>query len=260
MQAGKGLIDPCPFWDEDGRAYLIHAYAGSRAGIKHLLRVRPMAPNGSRLLDEGRIVFHAPERHPTIEGPKLLKKDGWYYILAPAGGVSTGWQVALRSRHIDGPDQEKIVLEQGGTPINGPHQGALVDTPAGEWWFVHFQCADLYGRIAHLQPVRWQDGWPLMGEDRDHNGVGEPVLVRSKPKISLRVPRAVPATSDDFNGSTLGVQWQWQANHKGASIDCARDAAICGFTLSRCRKRTCPRPPTRCSKNSRPAPSRWKPW
>src|SRR6185437_15090852 len=103
VQAGRGLIDPCPLWDDDGQAYLVHAYAGSRAGIKHLLRVRPMAADGSRLLSEGQIIFHEPEKHPTIEGPKFLKRDGWYYLLAPAGGVATGWQLALRSKHIYGP-------------------------------------------------------------------------------------------------------------------------------------------------------------
>src|SRR6185312_14445846 len=87
LQAGKGLIDPCPLWDDDVQAYLVHAYAGSRAGIKHRLRVCPMAPDASRILGEGKIVYHEPEKHPTLEGPKFLKRDGWYYILAPAGGV-----------------------------------------------------------------------------------------------------------------------------------------------------------------------------
>ena len=90
VQAGKGLIDPCPLWDDDGQAWLVHAYAGSRAGIKHRLRVCPMAPDASRLLGEGKIVYHEPEKHPTLEGPKFLKRDGWYYILAPAGGVENG--------------------------------------------------------------------------------------------------------------------------------------------------------------------------
>ena len=149
VQAGKGLIDPCPLWDDDGKAYLVHAYAGSRAGIKHRLRVCPMAPDGSKLLGEGEIVFHEPEKHPTLEGPKFFKKDGWYYILAPAGGVETGWQLALRSKNIYGPYEDKIVLAQGGTDINGPHQGALVDTPDDGWWFIHFQDAGVYGRIIH---------------------------------------------------------------------------------------------------------------
>jgi beta-xylosidase len=212
VQAGKGLIDPCPLWDDDGQAYLVHAYAGSRAGIKHRVRVCPMAPDGSRLLGEGQIVFHEPERHPTLEGPKFMKRDGWYYILAPAGGVATGWQIALRSRHIYGPYEDKILLAQGRTPINGPHQGALVDTPAGEWWFLHFQDAGLYGRILHLQPVRWADGWPLMGVPGP-DGIGDPVLEFDKPALPTARPESL-ATSDEFTSSNLALQWQWHANHR----------------------------------------------
>ncbi len=209
LQAGKGLIDPCPLWDDDGQAFLVHAYAGSRAGIKHRLRVCPMAPDASRLLGEGKIVFHEPEKHPTLEGPKFLKRDGWYYILAPAGGVETGWQLALRSRNIYGPYECKIVLEQGNTPVNGPHQGALIDTTDGEWWFVHFQDAGIYGRVTHLQPVQWRDGWPMMGESRD--GLAVPVLHHAKP--AANGPLLAPQTSDEFDSSTLGLQWQWHANH-----------------------------------------------
>ena len=212
MQAGRGLIDPCPLWDDDGQAYLVHAYAGSRAGIKHRLRVCPMAPDGSRLLGEGKIVFHEPERHPTLEGPKFLKKDGWYYILAPAGGVETGWQVVLRSKNIYGPYEDKIVLAQGSTAINGPHQGALVDTADDGWWFIHFQDAGVYGRIVHLQPVIWRDGWPLMGRVQDSD-CGEPVLNHKKPPVICRSSIAVPQTSDEFDASELGSQWQWNANH-----------------------------------------------
>jgi beta-xylosidase len=207
LQAGLGLIDPCPFWDDDGRAYLVHAYSASRAGIKHRLRVCPMAPDASRLLGEGEIVFHEPEKHPTLEGPKFLKKDGWYYILAPAGGVETGWQVVLRSKNIYGPYEDRIVLSQGATRVNGPHQGALVDTPDDGWWFVHFQDADVYGRIVHLQPVQWKDGWPLMGNH------GEPVLCHPKPRLPRQKPCAL-RTTDDFGDGKLGLQWQWHANHR----------------------------------------------
>lgn len=216
VQAGKGLIDPCPLWDDDGKAYLVHAYAFSRSGIKNRLRVCPMAPDGSHLLGEGQIVFDEPQRQPTMEGPKFMKKDGWYYILAPAGGVSTGWQVALRSRKVYGPYEDKIVLEQGRTPINGPHQGALVETPNGQWWFVHFQDAGVYGRIVHLQPVTWKDGWPLMGEDRDGNGIGEPLLRWKMPATRGRHVVLVPQTGDEFVARRLGLQWQWQANHDDA--------------------------------------------
>jgi beta-xylosidase len=213
VQEGRGLIDPCPFWDDDGKAYLVHAYAASRAGIKHQLRVCPMHPDGSGFSGAGRIVFHEPERHPTIEGPKFLKQGGWYYILAPAGGVQNGWQVALRSRDIFGPYEDRIVLEQGDSPVNGPHQGALVDLPNGEWWFIHFQDVGVYGRVVHLQPVQWQDGWPVIGQNRKGTGAGQPVLTHRKPGANLPPAPAVPPTSDEFDATTLGLQWQWQANH-----------------------------------------------
>jgi beta-xylosidase len=214
LQEGKGLIDPCPLWDDDGKAYLVHAYARSRAGIKNILRVRPMSPDGSRLLGEGQIIYDDPARQPTLEGPKFLKRDGYYYILAPAGGVGTGWQLVLRSRNIYGPYEEKKVLEQGSTPVNGPHQGALEQLPSGQWWFVHFQEAKPYGRIIHLQPVTWKDGWPLMGVDHDNNGIGEPVGHFAKPQVARACSAAIPQTSDEFDSPELGLQWQWQANHE----------------------------------------------
>jgi beta-xylosidase len=208
---GAGLIDPCPFWDDDGRAYLVHAYAYSRSGIKHRLRVRPMAPDASAVLGEGKIVFDDPVRHPTLEGPKLYKRNGWYYILAPAGGVERGWQVALRARDVYGPYEDRIVLAQGPTPVNGPHQGALVDTAGGAWWFVHFQEARPYGRIVHLQPVIWRDDWPVVGAE------GRPVLRFRKP-VAAPGPPVVPQTSDELDAPDylLGPQWQWNANHDDA--------------------------------------------
>jgi hypothetical protein len=214
LLAGRGLIDPCPFWDDDGRAYLIHAYAGSRAGIKDRLRIRPMAPDASQLLGEGQIVYWDPVRHPTLEGPKLYKHNQWYVILAPAGGVPRGWQVALRSRHIFGPYEDRIVLAQGRTSVNGPHQGALVDTPSGEWWFIHFQDTGLYGRVVHLNPVTWTDDWPVMGVAGRHDADREPVLVHRKPDLPVQ-PIGSPQTTDEFDGpdGRLGPQWQWHANH-----------------------------------------------
>jgi beta-xylosidase len=212
LLSGKGLIDPCPFWDDDGKAYLVHAYARSRAGIKDRLRVRPMAPDTSAVLGEGDIIYHDPEQQPTLEGPKLYKRNGYYYILAPAGGVPTGWQLALRSRNIFGPYEARKVLEQGSTAINGPHQGGLVETPRGEWWFLHFQERGVYGRIVHANPVVWQDDWPLMGV-AGADGRREPVLTAAMPD-GARGARAAPQTSDEFEAPALSLAWQWQANHQ----------------------------------------------
>src|SRR5690606_26534145 len=131
VMEGKGLIDPSPLWDDDGKAYLVHAYAGSRAGVKSILVLNRMNPEGTQVLDRGRVIFDGHDDHPTVEGPKFHKRNGYYYIFAPAGGVATGWQLVLRSKDIYGPYEEKVVLEQGSTQTNGPHQGAWVDTPDG---------------------------------------------------------------------------------------------------------------------------------
>nr|WP_202390732.1 glycoside hydrolase 43 family protein [Flavobacterium sp. Sd200] len=206
---GKGIIDPSPLWDGD-KAYLIHAWAGSRAGVNSLLTMHTMNPEGTKILDEGKNVFDGHDANHTLEGPKLYKKDGYYYIFAPAGGVETGWQLAMRSKNIYGPYEHKVVLEQGTTKINGPHQGAWVDAPDGKNWFLHFQDQGVYGRVLHLQPMEWRDGWPVMGKDFDGNGIGEPIASWQKPVATNTV--YTPQESDDFNNGVPGLQWQWYAN------------------------------------------------
>ena len=212
VKQGKGLIDPCPLWDDDGRVYLVHAFARSRAGFANVLHLNRLTDEGTRVVDEGRVIIDGNkiQGYTTLEGPKFYKRNGWYYMFAPAGGVKQGWQSVFRAKRVDGPYEHRIVLAQGATDINGPHQGALVDTPSGEWWFIHFQDAEAYGRIVHMQPVRWKDDWPIIGNDDDGDGRGEPR--RSWPRPSLpAAPLAVPPASDDFRGR-IGLQWQWQAN------------------------------------------------
>ena len=213
VKAGKGLIDPCPLWDDDGRVYLVHAYAGSRAGIKSILAVTELNAEGNKAISPSRTVYDGHAVDPTIEGAKFYKRNGDYYIFAPAGGVATGWQVVLKSKNVYGPYERKVVLAQGKSPINGPHQGAWVETPAGENWFFHFQDKGAYGRVVHLQPMIWKDnGFPVIGIDKDGDGVGEPVLEYKKPKVSGTFPVQTPAESDEFDTNELGLQWQWHAN------------------------------------------------
>jgi beta-xylosidase len=161
---------------------------------------------------DGVNVFDGTAKHPTIEGPKFYKRSGYYYIFAPAGGVTAGWQTVLRSQKVLGPYEDRIVLQRGATEINGPHQGGWVDTPSGESWFVHFQDRGAYGRIVHLQPMTWRDDWPVIGADADGDGIGEPVLDARKPTVRATGSPAVPQTSDEFATSQLGLQWQWEAN------------------------------------------------
>ena len=214
VEAGKGLIDPCPLWDDNGNVYLVHAYAGSRAGIKSIIVVKQMNAEGTKTIDAGVLVYDGHEKDPTIEGPKFYKRNGYYYIFAPAGGVSTGWQLVLRSKNIYGPYERRVVMDQGSTSINGPHQGAWVSTQTGEDWFLHFQDKDAYGRVVHLQPVKWINNWPVIGEDKDNDGKGEPVLVYKKPNVGKTYPIQTPAASDEFNDHKIGLQWQWMANPK----------------------------------------------
>ena len=196
--------DPCPLWDDDGQAYLGRSRHGAGPIIVHR-----MLPDGRELLDEGVTVYTGP----VAEGTKWLKRDGYYYLIIPEGGVGQGWQTVLRSRNIYGPYERRVVLEQGTTRVNGPHQGALVDAPDGSWWFYHFQETPVLGRVVHLQPARWLDGWPLMGIDIDGNGVGEPVSVWQKPMAGKP---SLPQTDDDFSGP-LGLQWQWNHNPENRS-------------------------------------------
>jgi len=212
VKSAKGWIDPCPFWDDDGNAYLVHAWVDSHCGIHSILTINRMSPDGSKVLDGGRTVFDGTVSHPIIEGPKIHKHNGYYYIFAPAGGVSTGWQTVLRSRHIYGPYEDKIVMARGNSDVNGPHQGAWVQLAANEDWFIHFQDRGPYGRVVHLQPLVWRDDWPVIGKDIEGAGKGEPVGHYRKPDASREYPLATPQTSDDFADPKLGLEWQWHAN------------------------------------------------
>ena len=218
----KGFIDPCPFWDEDGKAYLSHGCAGSRAGNKSILFVAPMAPDGTHLLGPSRIVYDGHLSQPTIEGTKFYKRDGKYYIFSPAGGVATGWQTVLRADNPFGPYEERIVMAWVPGTINGPHQGAWVDTPGGEDWFLHFQDKGAYGRILHLQPMTWQaDGWPLIGVDPDGDNVGQPVgeyrfldsgsASARNDKTATVISSAVEKSADSYRPYGIDLAWQYPA-------------------------------------------------
>ena len=204
---GKGMIDTTPLWDDDGRCYLVNGWANSRGKFASVLCVRELNKEGTKAIGNPVIVFDGNgTENRTCEGPKFYKRDGWYWIMCPAGGVPTGFQLAMRSKSPYGPYEHKIVLAQGKTDINGPHQGGWVHTKYGEDWFVHFQDKEAYGRVVHLNPVDWSTGWPIMGRN------GEPVTTYKKPKSSSNVI-VNPVESDEFNTPTLGKQWQWHANY-----------------------------------------------
>ncbi|MBN1415190.1 MAG: family 43 glycosylhydrolase [Bacteroidales bacterium] len=222
VQKAYGWIDPCPFWDDNDSAYLVHAWANSRVGFKSILTLRRMSSDGesvstdpadSIMVFDGNDIAHPLE---TIEGPKMYKRNGYYYVFAPYGGVANGYQAVLRSDTLPGPYDYKTVLEKGSTTINGPHQGAWIELESGESWFIHFQEKLPHGRIVHLQPVVWTEDWPVMGIDNDGDEIGEPVASYTKPDVGQTWPIVNPQTSDKFNTDTLGLQWQWHSNFDSA--------------------------------------------
>lgn len=215
VKAGKGMIDPCPLWDDDGRVYLAHAWAGSRAKFNSVLTVCELNKEGTKVISDPVLVFDGNDGvNHTIEGAKFYKRNGFYYLFAPAGGVVSGWQLVMRSKNVYGPYEARIVMAQGKTDINGPHQGGWVDTPAGESWFLHFQDKGAYGRVLHLNPMKWVNDWPVIGVDRDGDGCGDPVSRYRKPKIGKTYPIETPVESDEFDTRKLGLQWEWHANYQ----------------------------------------------
>lgn len=223
IRPGAGWIDPCPFWDDDGNAYLVAGVAKSRIGYKSVLHIVRMRPDGMGIFGDEVKIFDGNENDQiTIEGPKMYKRNGYYYIFAPAGGVKTGWQTILRSKNPFGPYEYKVVLRQGDSPVNGPHQGAWVDTVTGEDWFLHFQDVYAAGRITHLQPMHWENDWPIIGVNKEGNDYGEPVMQYVKPNIGKtaeelndtdKYPVCEPDTTDEFDTDKMMLQWQWNSNY-----------------------------------------------
>lgn len=217
---GTGRIDPCPFWDEDGRTFLVYGWAASRCGFKNRLTMVEVSGDLRAVVGKERTIIEG-DRIPgcvTLEGPKMFQRDGVYWIFAPAGGVEDGWQYAFQAADAHGPYEHRIVLAQGETDINGPHQGAWVETPEGSSWFVHFQDRGAYGRTVLLEPMEWgEDGWPTMGTPGLF-GIGAPVREHPVPcgsgtsqGVPLPYSEAQAATILDAGGS-LASHWYWQAN------------------------------------------------
>jgi beta-xylosidase len=193
VKAVDGWEDPCPFWDDDGQAWLVHGRVGAGPLILHRL-----STDGTQLLDEGVEIY----RGPVAEGPKLFKRHGWYYLSLPEGGVEKGGQTVLRAKDLRGPYERRVVLPDG-----SPHQGGLAELANGEAWFIGFQSTGCLGRVCHLLPVRWgEDDWPVFG-DR-----GQPVAHWKKPDVGWVGPVARPQAGDEFDGATLSPQWQWNHN------------------------------------------------
>ena len=159
-----------------------------------------------KIWDKGVDDAHNSGKHAGMEGSHVYKINGIYYILCPAGGTE-GWQVCLRSKNIYGPYEHKVVIQDDSSyPTNGLHQGGMVQLKNGDWWFIIMQDRGAIGRVPHLLPVKWIVGWPMLGIN------GHDVSIYQKPNVGKTYPIKSPATTDEFNSTKLGLQWQWNHN------------------------------------------------
>jgi beta-xylosidase len=192
----KGFYDPGLFFDDDGRIYVAHGY--SKIFITELDKNFSSRSNDS-------LVFTGDIR-PGLEGTHVYKINGYYYLYCTYGGID-GIQVALRSKNIFGPYEQKVVLRDTTKGVNfGVHQGALIKTQTNEWWTILFVDSGPFGRCPSLQPVIWVDNWPVAGVD------GKGVVKYKKPNVGKNYPLKDLPTSDEFNNKTLGMQWGWNHN------------------------------------------------
>lgn len=199
------LYDPGLFFDDDGKVYVVHGQ-GKLYVTELNADVRSVKKEGVLIWDKGVDDAHNSGKHAGMEGSHVYKINGMYYILCPAGGTE-GWQVCLRSKNIYGPYEHKVVIQDDSSyPVNGLHQGGMVQLKNGDWWFIIMQDRGAIGRVPHLLPVNWVDGWPMLGID------GHDVAVYQKPEVGKTYPIQAPATTDEFNNGSLGLQWQWNHN------------------------------------------------
>lgn len=192
----KAYYDASLFFDDDNKIYVVHGYSKL-----NLTEVNPdLSPKS-----KDTIIFEGKQRG-GLEGSHVYKINGYYYLYCTYGG-GDGYQVAMRSKNIYGPYEEKVVLKDDmGFRKKGVHQGALIQTQTGEWWSVIFQNRDAIGRVPTLQPVTWTDGWPMLGVN------GKAVTTYKKPNVGKSWPVTVLPTSDEFNQPQLGLQWAWNHN------------------------------------------------
>lgn len=199
------MYDPGLLFDDDGRVYVVHGQG--------TLYVTELAKDARSVLGEPRKIWSGGFKNAYelgggfgMEGAHAYKINGKYYITCPAGGTE-GWQICLRSDHIYGPYEHRLIMNDSlSYPPNGLHQGGMVQLKNGDWWFVIMQDRGPIGRVPCLVPVTWKDGWPMLGDD------GKDVVTYPKPETGKRNRILSPATSDEFNGRKLGLQWQWNHN------------------------------------------------
>lgn len=198
------LHDSSLFFDDDGKVYLI--YDGERLKIVELnddlTGIRQDVPE--RVLIENASAPTGKEIGLAAEGSQLFKVNGKYYlfnICAPRGEMRT--VIIHRADNINGPWEGKVGFEDRGIA-----QGGLIDTPDGRWFSYLFRDYGPVGRVPYLVPVKWEDGWPVLGEN------GKVPETLDLPASTGLIPNLV--ASDEFKRkkgqAALPLVWQWNHN------------------------------------------------
>ncbi len=192
----RGFYDPGLFYDDDGKIYVAHGYSEIK-----------ITEVDSNLEAKGEdVLVYTGDIRGGLEGAHVYKINGYYYLYCTYGGLD-GFQVALRSKNIYGPYEQKVVIRDTTEgPNYGIHQGALIKTQTGEWWTMLFVDQGPFGRFPSLQPVTWVDDWPMVGVQ------GKAVTTYRKPNVGKEYPIKILPASDDFNKTNLGMQWGWNHN------------------------------------------------
>ena len=188
------------FFDDDGRVYVFYGTG----------QLRELKADLSDVEENG-VNMKIFERDATetnlLEGSQAIKYNGKYYLLMISWPQNAPRrQVCYRADHITGPYEKKVILEDNfaGFPYAG--QGCIIDDINGNWHALIFQDRGAIGRVPLLMPVRWEDGWPMLGDDNGRVPLTATVALESD-DTGKRI-----VESDDFSKDKLKLNWQWNHN------------------------------------------------
>jgi beta-xylosidase len=192
------------FFDDDGRVYLIYG-VGKLKLVELNADVSGVKPGTTeQVIIENAMLPSGGGQGLQGEGSQLFKYKGKYYLFNitwPRGGMRT--VVIHRADKITGPYEGRLALQDLGVA-----QGGMIDAPDGSWYAYLFRDFGSVGRIPYLVPIKWEDGWPVIGI----NGkVPETLDLPAKKGL---IPGIV--NSDDFTRKkgepALPLVWQWNHN------------------------------------------------
>jgi len=190
--------DASLFFDDDDRIYVFTSN-----------KVFELSPDFKNVIGDqnGTEIFQKDaEETGLLEGNQIIKKDGKYYMMMiswPRNGKRR--QVVYRADKVTGPYEKKVILEDNFLGFSYAGQGALIDDKNGNWYSLIFQDRNGVGRVPILLPVKWENNWPVLGDNGKVPLQGEIPLPYFKPKNHL-------IESDNFSGKTMKIQWQWNHN------------------------------------------------